>query len=148
MPKSLLERFHENIVRIPESGCWIWMGFTNPKGYGLLTVNSKNKFSHRLSWELHNGTIDSGLLVCHRCDIPPCVNPDHLFLGTPKDNAQDMIKKGRRATSKRRTHCFRSHELTPENTRTEPWGKRQCKFCIHLNYLNNSKQMCFYNPKE
>lgn len=81
--------------------CWVWIGRTMKDGYGVFRVGSrtdgtrKNALVHRLSWELHNGTIPAGLLVLHKCDNPPCVRPDHLFLGTHQDNATDKMKKGR-----------------------------------------------------
>lgn len=77
-----------------ENGCWEFTGFKNLKGYGKLR-SSGQQLAHRVSWVIHNGDIPKGMLVCHKCDNPPCCNPDHLFLGTAKDNAHDAIKKGR-----------------------------------------------------
>jgi hypothetical protein len=82
-------------------GCWEWMDFLNNKQYGTLRVGSlvdgtrRRVLAHRFSWEMHFGSIPSGMFVCHRCDNPKCVNPDHLFLGTAKDNIRDMFRKGR-----------------------------------------------------
>jgi len=90
-----MERFIEK-VSINKDGCWIWQAFKEPKfGYGRFKLNGKNEAAHRASWVIHNGPIPSGLLVCHKCDIPSCVNPDHLFLGTHKDNSRDRDIKGR-----------------------------------------------------
>lgn len=75
--------------------CWIW-DTQQKHGYGQLRAFGKLYRAHRFSYELHFGPIPEGLFVCHKCDNPPCVNPDHLFLGTAKDNIQDMIAKGRR----------------------------------------------------
>jgi hypothetical protein len=76
-------------------GCWLWTGATTPFGHGVIRVEGKNQYAHRYSWELHNGFIPDGLNICHKCDIPPCVNPDHLFLGTQKNNIDDMYVKNR-----------------------------------------------------
>lgn len=86
--------------RVDKSGdCWEWTGCRLPSGYGLakVKVNGKwrNAYAHRLAWEREHGKIPSGLFVLHRCDNPSCVNPNHLFVGTAKDNSRDMVKKGR-----------------------------------------------------
>jgi DNA invertase Pin-like site-specific DNA recombinase len=95
--KTLKQRFWQKVVIISEDGCWEWTGSRNKDGYGQIWVNGKNKRTNRVAWELHFGEIPEGLCVCHHCDNPACVRPDHLFLGTQKDNAQDMVKKGRSA---------------------------------------------------
>jgi len=92
---TLEERFHASYTAVPESGCWLWMGCCDKYGYGQISVKRKAKAAHRVSWELHNGPIPKRLLVCHKCDVQSCVNPEHLFLGTQKDNIRDCISKGR-----------------------------------------------------
>lgn len=82
------------------TGCWIWMAAKKPSGYGnfmMCKVNGRGTFvnAHKASWLLHKGPIPDGLCVLHHCDNPQCVNPAHLFLGTKKDNSQDMLAKGR-----------------------------------------------------
>lgn len=75
--------------------CWLWESAINHHGYGLFSIHYKTRRAHRLSWEWANGEIPKGLFVLHECDVRGCVNPDHLFLGTPKDNTKDMYEKGR-----------------------------------------------------
>lgn len=79
-----------------EGGCWIYNGFRNVWGYGRIKSNGENTLTHRLSYIHHNGEIPKGMLVCHKCDNPSCINPMHLFLGSNTDNIRDSIKKGRR----------------------------------------------------
>ena len=100
LSQSFYKRFEEKYVRIPESGCWIWTACCSSEGYGKIGVAGKSEYAHRVSWEIHNGEIPEsighhGTCVLHRCDVPACVNPDHLFLGSIKDNIQDMISKNR-----------------------------------------------------
>ena len=88
-------RFWASVVKTP--ACWLWTRRLNKDGYGQMkpTGNRIDQHAHRISWQLHNGTIPDGLKVLHHCDNPPCVNPAHLFLGTDKDNSDDMMRKGR-----------------------------------------------------
>ncbi|KKM63632.1 hypothetical protein LCGC14_1509480 [marine sediment metagenome] len=89
------KRFHLSYVIDPESECWLWIKSLSDSGYGQFSVDGESISAHRYSWELHNGPIPDGLCVLHKCDVKPCVNPDHLFTGTNKDNSQDALKKGR-----------------------------------------------------
>lgn len=90
--------FDDKYIPVPESGCWLWVGPINKYGYGDDRFNEHRR-AHRQSWIHHYGEIPEGMLVLHKCDVRSCINPDHLFLGTHKDNTQDMIKKGRKAYS-------------------------------------------------
>jgi predicted XRE-type DNA-binding protein len=79
------------------SGCWLWAGGVSPQGYGRLHWRGQERAAHRVSWSLHTGRpIPRGNLVCHHCDTPLCVRPDHLYLGTAKTNAQDRDTRKRR----------------------------------------------------
>jgi hypothetical protein len=93
--KDLSAYVEERIIRIPIAGCWLWVGATNSSGYGHTTISYVYRTAHRISWEVHRGPIPKNMLVLHKCDVPSCVNPDHLFLGTNFDNMQDKVKKGR-----------------------------------------------------
>ncbi len=91
--RPLYEVFFRHVKK--EECCWTWTGSLGKWGYGHFRVDSKTMLAHRVSWMLHNGEIPNGLFVCHHCDNPKCVNPEHLFLGTHQDNIDDMMSKGR-----------------------------------------------------
>lgn len=127
-------------VRVQEDGCWEWAGGLMWDGYGAFHRDgdgSVKQRAHRISWEYSNGPIPSGMLVCHRCDNPRCVRPEHLFLGTDQDNVDDMMSKGRHAShNSRKTHCKRGHGFTPENTYIHN-GTRHCRSCERLKHLRH-----------
>lgn len=96
-----------------QSGCWLWTGASSPR-YGIVRHRGRRLTTHRAAWEAINGPIPAGLQICHKCDVPRCVNPDHLFLGTNADNVADMVAKGRSAIHGER-HW--KAKLTPEQVR-------------------------------
>lgn len=105
------ERFFAKVRKTP--GCWEWKAGYFDKGYGAFRLGGKLRKAHRVSWEMHNGEIPEGLKVLHECDNPKCVRPEHLFLGTDQDNADDRAAKGRTAIG---AACHKT-KLTPENVR-------------------------------
>jgi hypothetical protein len=93
--RDLKTRFFENVKKT--KGCWLWSGNLNTDGYGVLTVKNKKpkqQKAHRLSYEIHKGKIPKGLIICHKCNNPSCVNPKHLYAGTHKQNSRDMVVSG------------------------------------------------------
>ena len=129
---TLIERF-ENKFEKHASGCWLWVAGKYPTGYGMFHLTPKRGVSptnaHRASWLLYRGPIPQGKQVCHHCDIHACVNPEHLFLGTQKDNIQDMIAKGRKVWSPKLTHCKNGHAFTEQNTGRHANGTQRCRRC-------------------
>lgn len=111
-PEKRLAIFLSKVTVSETSECWNWHGILDKRNYGLFWSGERMMAAHRWSYEHYVGAIPNGLLVCHHCDNPSCVNPKHLFVGTYSDNMQDMLKKGR-------GRAQRHHDLYPvgENNR-------------------------------
>lgn len=92
---DIARAFWKYCVPLGKNDCWQWQGNIGTNGYGRGSCGGKTFAAHRVSYELHRGSIPDGMMVLHKCDNPTCINPDHLFLGTDADNMQDKIEKGR-----------------------------------------------------
>lgn len=127
--------------------CWVWKGARGGKGYGSKMIRGKAYRTHRLAWEWVNGPIPDGMMVLHRCDNPPCCNPNHLFIGTNTDNMRDMVAKGRGSFP---THCPNGHEFTKENSRASPTkiqpNRRYCLTCRRVLWKKYNLERVANNP--
>jgi hypothetical protein len=124
---------------VSESGCWMFQGFVHPiNGYGQISFRGKPMRAHRAMYLAVNGSIPDGMHVCHTCDVRRCINPDHLWLGTNKQNLNDAKAKGR-LPKMQQTHCKRGHEFTPENTvlrkpSAARASARRCRECLRTRW--------------
>jgi hypothetical protein len=134
---TVIKRLYSKIIVTPNE-CWEWQGYRFPQGYGRYSMMGQ-VLAHRVSFIVHKGPIFKNLCVLHKCDNPPCVNPDHLFMGTRDTNNKDRAAKGRSVTPNMNlTHCKRGHEFTKENTIIRGTGTRLCRTC------NNEQSMKRY----
>lgn len=124
----LAVRIENSIVRMPWSGCWLWTGSVGKLGYGIIKVDGTHANAHRVVWRQYRGDIPEGAILLHSCDIPGCVNPNHLAIGTFRDNSRDMVRKGRNVAPRRADGlCKRGHPLIEKPAN---WGKgRYCPVC-------------------
>ena len=128
--EELKKRIMDHSVPEPNTGCWLWTMSTDRDGYGSTKLGQKSWRANRLSYFLFKGEMGDRL-VCHKCDTPQCVNPDHLYLGTNRDNNIDAVIR-RRHHKVANTHCPSGHAFTPENTtitKSGFGGWRRCKTC-------------------
>ena len=134
-------------IDINQNGCWVFRGFRLSNGYGRIQGPSGLSLAHRASWEAYRGPIPSGLCVLHLCDNPPCVNPEHLFLGTQRDNVLDMLAKGRdrhateviktRGEKHWRCKLTREQVLEIRRRRSEPQKQLAAEFGTTQRYISS-----------
>ena len=103
LSSDFLPRLMRRVEKVGE--CWLWTGSLTTNGYAQISYMGRPRKAHRLVYERFHGDIPEGLFVCHKCDEPRCVNPDHLFAGTNKDNAHDAMSKGRFAVADRHSQA-------------------------------------------
>ncbi len=136
--------------RISDAGCWIWTGYTNLLGYGEISIGQKVWRVHRLAHLLFIGPLLPKMQVCHTCDTPACFNPQHLWLGTARENRLDAVKKGR-DPRENKVACKRGHPYAEFGT-IQPSGWRHCMECDRLRQRRKyyegptprSKTHCFH----
>ena len=127
------ERIEAKVLRIPEAGCWVWMGSTQVRGYGEIISNNRKHLAHRASYEAFVGKIPKGMYVCHACDNVACVNPNHLFLGTQKQNLQDMANKGRSTRGVKNPMAKLTEEQVKEIKQGFAVGKTDVELSMQFN---------------
>lgn len=119
-------------VEVNERGCWVWQGFCCPEwGYGFTSYRNRSMRTHLVMWKILRGDIPKGMVIRHNCDNPPCINPDHLQIGTVRDNVHDRLKRGRDYKSNR-THCPMGHEYAGQHLQLDSKGYRHCRTCSRI----------------
>lgn len=155
IPPEKIEAVKSRIIknsRPTPSGCWEWRLSRSPQGYGITTPASKRSMgAHRVSYAAFKGVVPAGFPICHRCDNPPCVNPEHLYLGTQKDNAMDCARKGRTQSPLMKFKVLKDgklmcrkglHEISGDNVIQDKGRSPRCRTCknIYANERNKRRR--------
>lgn len=127
-----MQRFLDKVLAEPMSGCWFWLGAVSKRGYGDYHFKGKTHRAHRVSWRIFKGEIPDKQCVLHKCDERLCVNPDHLFLGSVKDNQQDAANKGRLPRGKKH-HWVKLTEQQVRTVLENPNHLTQCQLASDFN---------------
>ena len=137
---ALAERLSGRFEIDADTGCWVWNRARNVHGYGAIGIDNKVKRAHRVAWQAYVGDIPDGMAVLHRCDNPPCINPDHLYLGTKADNSLDMVRKGRSAAGERHSQARLSEAQVSEIRALHAAGMTQSeiarRFVVSSGYVS------------
>lgn len=140
----MIEKLLSRTLHDPNTGCFNWTKGKDKDGYGKIRYNNQHMRTHRVMYLLHYGVNPDKLLVCHKCDNPSCINPEHLFLGTPKTNMEDKVSKGRLKNQHMfKTHCKNGHEFNGENTEIQTYSgkkRRVCKICYVKAWKERNKK--------
>jgi hypothetical protein len=142
---TTVQRFWSKVDKT--STCWLWTGaLFRSGGYGAFRIRTTTIRAHRLAWELMREKIPRGMCVLHRCDVPACVNPDHLFLGTRADNMKDMYNKGRNVNgagsrNARRRVCIHGHQFETTVRSSRGRTERVCRECAKIRAANHRDRL-------
>jgi hypothetical protein len=139
-------RFWEKVEK--SDGCWLWRAWVTKDGYGgFRWTTGENMRAHRAAYRLLHGDVPADVVICHHCDNPLCVRPDHLYAGTATDNNRDTVRRGRRNPT-RKTHCPHGHAYTPENTYRHVRGDGKigvrCRTCLRVERERTREQRLAY----
>lgn len=139
MSNRQLNNLHNKYEINNVTGCW---EIKMAKSYSCMRINGILVPAHRVFYTIYNGPISKGMIICHTCDNPRCINPNHLFQGTKKDNAVDASNKGRIKQgydwSRDKTHCKRGHAYSEDNTKWRKNGTRECIACGKIRRSNRT----------
>lgn len=143
------DRFHKTVDKQGGNKCWIWLGSKDKDGYGRFYTKLLNTSrAHKVSYILHFGNVKNGMIICHTCDIPSCVNPKHLYSGTPNDNAQDKINRGRDLNTRgAKHHNAKLNDNTVKRLKERMKNGESCSMIARELEMNQSSINAIKNSK-